>query len=418
MEKQSRFFKRKGAVILLVLASMLFVGIVATHIYMKQKYNPDVVISEFKEAIRNEDYESLAQIMNEGQNKLRVSKEEAKKYAVYLQQIYASEELEELINRLINEGNVITDGNGNKLFSLVEEKKKWFFYPEYEIQFYPIELLVSSYYPGTDIFVDKEKMLTLVDTHKMNRVAYLFPGEHRLKATYKNEYTKLLFEEEIDFSNANQNRLKVTPKLEGKEVKIYSNDVDAILYVNGKNTGKKISEVKEFGPVPMDGSVTIQAERTIGNLIEKTDAVTVVEPEVNLMFEIDYMKSITADQQEFSKEDIKQFMESFFESATIAINKKDASILLPYIDAEDKIHIEANQYFERIENTDVTRKLLNTEVINITPLDEGYSVVSNQVYQLIYADQKETQKTYQTQHYIIRDGNELKVHTMIDRFEI
>lgn len=416
MKKQNRFFKRKGVVVTLALAIMLLLVVVATHVYMKNKFSPSQVVAEFKEAVLAEDYESLAQMMNEGQDKLRVSKEEAKRYALFLR-----EELDfsdELINRLINSNDVIEDQNGNKLFTLVKSEKNLFFYSQYEIRFYPMELLVSSQYQGTEIFLDKEKLITLSDANTMVRVAYVFPGLHVLKTRYQNDYTKLMSEEKIDFTKASNNQVKIFPKIEGTEVSIHTNDPDAMLFVNGNNSGMKISEIKKLGPLPMDGSIVLHGERINGGMIEKTEPATIVGPEVKLMFGTASMQSPLSEKQDVAKDELERFMMKYYSTTVEAINARDFSIIAPFIDPEGKAYVAVQQNIERMDKRDITEELLSIEMINYALLSEGYSVTTKETYNLIYEDRTVEQKTFQTQYYLVRDKVGLKIHTLIETVEI
>ena len=55
---------------------------------------------------------------------------------------------------------------------------------------------------------------------------------------------------------------------------ISSNYDEAIVFINGKSTGKTVTELETFGPVSLNGSLTIHAETNVQGKTLKSDKIT------------------------------------------------------------------------------------------------------------------------------------------------
>ena len=113
------------------------------------------------------------------------------------------------------------------------------------------------------------------------------PSEHTVKAIYKGKYANVTDQKDLDpKADAADHNLYADLDLTGDHVTIYSDYDDAIVYVNGKSTGKRAGNITEFGPVETDGSTKISAKLKLPSVTVKSNEVAIHEPdqEVELSF--------------------------------------------------------------------------------------------------------------------------------------
>jgi uncharacterized membrane protein YvbJ len=198
-------------------------------------------ISTFKEAIETKNYDKLQQLTS-------VDKEQL---TVFINYINENDEYKQELLHNINK-------RGKGLVS-INETKKFLFLPTYHFTIRNIKatLNVSPY-------VKKLKMngkeIPITNTNKITLPVIV--GVHPIVATFETEYAS--FEEEFDLvvtpEQVNENAV-VVEDIKGQMIHVNHNldkgNIEADLYINGKDTGIDINEEAVFGPVPLDGSLTV-----------------------------------------------------------------------------------------------------------------------------------------------------------------
>ena len=69
---------------------------------------------------------------------------------------------------------------------------------------------------------------------------------------------------------------------------LYTDNPDAIVFVNGKSTGKTVQEMDPFGPVKLDGSVEIYAQKEFVTGVRKSTPVVIDENTYDINLYIGY----------------------------------------------------------------------------------------------------------------------------------
>ena len=114
------------------------------------------------------------------------------------------------------------------------------------------------------------------------------PGEYEIKAVVNGDYGKVEQVEEINFSEEDSSEIDLEFSWSDYYVELYSwSDDDAIVYVNGKSTNKTIDELEMLGPILMDSSVKVYAQK--GN--QKSKEFVVDEKTSSLDFDIEESES-------------------------------------------------------------------------------------------------------------------------------
>ncbi|WP_159433177.1 zinc ribbon domain-containing protein [Bacillus massilinigeriensis] len=404
---------------------ILFIG--GLHFYFSSQAKPTKVVEAFTQAIQQKDSEKLADLINEGQTKDQISEDEAAAFLTYLLKENDAGEIVEKLNKQadqikkIKEIKPIIDTYGNKLVTLQQGKKKWGLYNQFYLQFYPIQLNVSSNLGGTDLLLNGKKLKHLKNSDTFENVGYVFPGKQEIKGIYNGDYTKMTKSGELDFSLSSKNKLDVSFNFDGQYVIVYSNYDDAVLYVNGKNTGVLVADIDELGPIETDGSLTVFAERKQDGKTVKSNKVKIVdESNVWLLFEEEEEKVETAvkTSDSVSNEEIEQFMETYFYTSVSAINSRDFSISEPFLDPKGKSYKESKNYISYIEENGITENFQGMEIKEVKKTKEGYQVKTEEGYNIYYGDGSAKYKEFQSQFLLTQHEDGLKVHTLQKTEEI
>lgn len=80
-ERQQLSAKMKATIVSIIVILAVLAG---SHLYFSAQSKPIKTVEKFEQAVRNKDAKALADIMNNGQNKLTVSDKEAASYINYL----------------------------------------------------------------------------------------------------------------------------------------------------------------------------------------------------------------------------------------------------------------------------------------------------------------------------------------------
>ncbi|MEH7254442.1 hypothetical protein V7111_20225 [Neobacillus niacini] len=399
---------------IVVIGIAIIAGLGAGHVHMIKQADPMKVIEKFDVAVQGENANALAEMMNEGQNDYHVSEEAAASYIEYL-----TKEKEDYLSLLedlnfqtpYREGaEPVKDSNGNHMFKLEKKaEKKWFLYNQYQIVFYPTELKISSNLDGATVWLNGEELEEKTEQNSFIKAGYLFPGEHVLKARFEGEYTDFQYEGSIDFSLAENNQLEAFIEFESTTVKLSSNYEDAILFVNGKSTGKEIGDVSTFGPIPTDGSVSLHAERNHNGKTVKSEPIAIYE-DSSIRFRLEEPVVIT-------EAEMARFMDSYFSTMVASINARDALLTEYVMDVEGKAYQEHRDYLKVLEERGITEEYLSMELVDNEEVEGGYRVKTNEDYHISYGDGTRKYKSFVSEFFVSLLDDGLRVHTLLSTTE-
>lgn len=407
--------------------SLIFIAVIfGVHLFISSLFSPMAVVEEFEKAILDKDAKHLVSIINRGQKTYSISEKEAASYISYLTKennfTTIDNQLKMQANELDNSQEFvptpITDKHGNQLVMLNKDyKKKWLFYDQYYLEFYPFSLTVSSNLPNTEVFVNDKKATKIKEAKKPMSVGFVFPGEYRFKGTFKSEYGDITKEENINLTVGNGNSFSVYLQLDGQYVSISSNHDDAILFVNGKSTGLKVNETESFGPVKTDGSIKLHAERNVNGKTIKTDVIPVTnKSRIDLAFEEEDDYIATSTDTKF--DEVAQFMNDFYISGVQAINSRNISVVEAYHDPSGTSLGEAKEYLKSIEKRGITEEFISMSLIDLQEVEGGYKVTTQDDYKIFYGNGAKKYKKFQTLYYLTKVDGKLKVHSLLSTKEI
>ena len=152
------------------------------------------------------------------------------------------------VNNIVDQ---IKNGSESCILKLVDKKN--ILGDSYYFDLKTFNLKVSSNLEGTDIYIYNKKI------NSSDTLENLIPGKYKIKGILSNKYGKIKKEEDIVLMKDEDIKLN----LNGVMLTVDSDFKDADVFINGKNSGIKVSDFKDIGPIPTDGSVKVSIEQEL-----------------------------------------------------------------------------------------------------------------------------------------------------------
>lgn len=251
--------QRKKRIALLTTLIALILALGATHLYLQAKFDVSKSIVEMNQAYTKND---AAKFLSYFTIEEGVITDEKGFYS-----FVESEGWESIRDQLKAEANllkaedlsdIILDSNGNKFVSVVNEPVLFGLYDRISFLVHPIQVQAEIPMDKASIEIGDQ---TLSGAEGETKAAGKFlPGNYQWKASADSEYSPIENTGTANVVGDGSNSYLLTAPLEAGMIKITSDVADAVLWVNGKSTGKTVKEMNSIGPIPFDGSVEISAE--------------------------------------------------------------------------------------------------------------------------------------------------------------
>lgn len=240
------------------LASILAAGIVFVLIYtfIGRQMDPQNVAEDFIAAIEEVDTAEVQKIINEGTSGIVAGDSETEQFTHYLK--FTDNLLPRLEEQLLEE-------HDSPIASITYLGKKWLLFDQYGVEIKPYYVHITpvagdgEFQLINDLVYEDVEMPPLSDEE--TTFGPFLPGEHYVEVVFNGEYGTIQQSVEVSSSDAVDDTINIEMDFSENYISLYSNVDDAVLYVNGSSTGKKVGEINELGPVPLDGTVTVYAKK-------------------------------------------------------------------------------------------------------------------------------------------------------------
>ncbi len=256
----------------------------------------------------------------------------------------------------------------SRFFTLKNDKI--LFFNNYKIQIEPVSIKINTNFDDAKIYVDNG----VIDATKIKRG--LIPGKYIIRGELDTLYGKVVEEQEI-FLMQNEEYIL---NLKAININLSSNFDDADVVINDKKVNKKVKDIKNYGPIPINKGINIYLEREFPWGVLKSEKVNVGGlPNINIDINMVYDKLLT---------EIDSCTNIFYSSVFDALNLNDYSLIKNADeDAKNKIYdsVKRESLFLK-NNYELTE--LNTEVRSSEFYYENKTYKANIVINLDYSVSK------------------------------
>jgi len=284
--RKPTFFQSKGFKIIAIVVIVIAIAIFGTYKYIASTLTPEKIEGQFVNAVKKQNVKEMKKILNKNQTELSFNDDVVSDFLAYFKKhpdVFA-----ETVAQLKKDaGNldINKDYNNRKdPVNLVKDGKKWLIFNYYAVNLEPYYVKVETNETPVDVTINGKSVGKL--SEKKSTFGPYLLSDIKIKGSYKAQYTTVTAEESLDPYEEDSQHLAADLDFSGNTVTIYSNNDDAVLYVNGKSTGKKIADIDQFGPVPVDGSMKLQAVLNIDSHTVKSNEGPITEEgqEIDLEF--------------------------------------------------------------------------------------------------------------------------------------
>ena len=242
-------------------------------------------------------------------------------------------------------------------------------------------------------------------------------------------YSAILSNEELDdatlerdilvSSNSKGNVLVI--EKDAYMVWLVQENQDGLLIINGKETGKKVSEMPQIGPLFTNTPIELSIVKEINGVQQQS---TIVEAypgdEVSFIFEIKQVEKEVAssndsEEDDATKEELtedkiaeenKQFVLDFRSAYEDALNTRDFSLVIPFLLEEGTAYKELEEFIGDLKNENYKYDFIQNETAGWeVNLDGGMKINTYEVFDFINHKGHLTHYKREKTYYLILDSN-------------
>ncbi|MFC3886489.1 zinc ribbon domain-containing protein [Bacillus songklensis] len=390
------------------------IGIILLIIYIvgSQMSKPERVVQQFEEAVHNKDYGYITDVMNDGQDEITATEEDAKAFVSYLTK--DKKQFQKTMKKVRDsymDDPLFADQPIKPFISLKQDGKTWLFFDRYILKVETYKANLSSNYEDVNLYIGSKKVGTTKSADDTVTTQPLFPGIYTFKAQPNKAYGTLETKQKVDVTKSIHNKAQVYLELKGEKIYPSSNYESAHLFVNGKDTGKEIGKIDSFGPVNTDGSVIIYAEKKFKDGVKRSKKVK-VEDETDIYLPIGEDETAeSAEQAEDKDADVGDFLKTYVSKSMDAVNEHDFSIVEDMLIKGSPYEKQAKEYLKYLKKKGITEDLKEFDIRNIEQVsNDKYVIETSEQFEIHYKDGSTKLKSFNSRYavQITEDGPKMQ----------
>ena len=372
---------------------------------------PSKVISEFEKDVASGNKADLCNVLYCSDSRLSINKNSISPLLLYFKTnpAYLNESVQDLNNQAAgctSKGALIFQKVGNK----------YIFFPDYRVVIKPAFLEISTKVNNAELILNNNKIGESDSDNFSKEYGPYIPGQYNLVAKYKGSYANIDESHSIDLVTPSDNKadIKVLQKLKYLKITSSSDYDDAKIFVNNKDTGVKISDAENFGPVKVDSKV-YAVETKDGQKLKSN--IYTVKSDDNSDADLDFSRSESSLEDEEGQ--IKDLLGMYINNFTESVNSGDFSILAPDLYPGSNFYKQQSSYVPYTYGKQITEYNQSYNITSYSMSDDKKSgtVDTDEFYQICSngtSSTKEFKYRYtfkyndQTQSYQFSDMQDLQ----------
>lgn len=289
-KSKETLMKRK---IVIIIVCLLIISIFVT---VKYKSSKNTVLKELEISLKKDKPGKVYKKIRV--NGKKINKSDLKPLIEYYKE--NSFKIDEIIKELNSYGK-------SSFFILKNEKK--LFNDNYKIEIETFDAKISTNFNDSKIYVN-DKFIG-----NGSEATSLIPGKYVIKAKLNTLYGEIIEEEEIFLVENEEYKIK----LNAININLSSNFNDADVFINDKKINKKVKDIINYGPIPINSSVNLYVEREFPWGILKSEKISISDlPNININIDMVNDKLI---------EEVKSYINGFYYSVFDALNLRNYSLI-------------------------------------------------------------------------------------------
>lgn len=318
----------------------------------------------------------------------------------------------EIIEAIKESGNVLNNeilDRYNGLLYTVERKDILFgLYHQVSLVAVPFDLKANSNLSKTEVTIHDETFALEEDEEGIFAKAY--PGEYNVEAKSKQKYATFEFEELMTVESSAYNVIDI--EFESLTFDVYASYgyEDAIVFIDGESTEKKISELDELGPFSADSNMSIYAilkdkgdYDIMSNIINSKD-----ETSSSLHFSFNDKNKVASDK--LDDQEVGQFILQFRDAYENAVNYVDYEYIKDFVKKDSAADKELKKFVKDMEDGYYHYEFTENTVLSAKEKDDNkYEVKTNEKFEFRDEDFKWYDYDREKLYHVERNEDQLQV---------
>ncbi|MFD2706998.1 TcaA NTF2-like domain-containing protein [Salibacterium lacus] len=343
------------------------------HIFMKNQSNAASIAEKVVESIESNQKETFSDAVE--------LKEEAwqhttfSSYAAFLKNHGWESVKSSLLQQAENQqAGTVTNGNGQPVFDLQVQNKRFGIYPTYSIEPVPMQLEVTSDIAGVVFHFNGEKY-QVKDSDNAVELGSVLPGEQTMSFSYDNDMVEI-GEKEMAFTPEliDDQLLHKNVELPLEMISLSSNMDNAELFIDDEPTGLQMGDIEKAGPFLEGESVTLHAETEEGeDYVNRTEKVTYSgQDKIELNFsQVQGLSLQDKDREGLPLKDVKQMVLDFREAYQGAVQTGRFLRTAPYVKEDSEAYKGLTDYIADVASEDYDFHFTSDEVTGVEQVDSS-----------------------------------------------
>ncbi|URZ03360.1 hypothetical protein CLAUR_034060 [Clostridium felsineum] len=375
----------KVKIIIACAVAVVFILVgVLSYVYIRLS-DPVNTVEAFKKAVNERDTSKIKNLVECSDSSVKIDDDSAKVIIKYFNK--NDNYFDSTISELDSEANNIKHNSyslteKSYVYTIEKKENKFLVLPSYKIVVKPSYITVKTKIKGTDIYINNKKVGTSSSNNSSKKYGPYVAGEYEVKGNYKGKYADSKETKTVNTVKADKNKVDVTILKNLTYVKIVSDNQDGEVFINDKDTGKKVKDIDTIGPIDDKCKIygVIKKDgKTIKSKVEDGKYyMGLTKPEVDLeFFNSEY--PIGSNERKVASM-IRMYISSFCE----AVNKNNFSFVQEYLYPDSDLYKQQVAYIPDAYNKKIIEVELRCDIISCTFNPDGKTgtVITHEVYDI------------------------------------
>lgn len=347
VSKQTKIIVSAAAAFIILLIGSYFVG---DSIYSKAN-----TADAFQDAVKEQDTDRLGTLLYSDDSNLEIDEAKLESFIDYLEEYpsYQSDLVQSISQQAkADDSNESNSANEDSHFQISKNGKKWLVFDNYQIEVTPVYFTLATDYEDTELYMNDEKVATADNDEYTKQAGPFLTGIYNAGAELTNDYAELENEQTIELNDGMTEDNVVDLTLDAGYTSVESDEgMEGTLIVNEADTDLRLGDDTDIGPIPLDGSVSLQIEHDFPWGEETSKEIPIEESSI-------YIDEYPVSEE--LKDTLTETTNKYVEQDAEAYNAMNADKLE---NVSDDLHSDISDDIERLKDRDDNRQIKPEEVV-------------------------------------------------------
>ncbi|WP_010241253.1 zinc ribbon domain-containing protein [Clostridium arbusti] len=354
--------------------------------------DPAKLVSRFQSDVSSNNVADLNKILYCTDDRLKIDDKNSGALLLYFKNnpSHLNKTISDLNSEISSSNFRYANNPSQSNFSIINAGKTLLFFPSYKISIKPTFIDIKTSIKDVEFSLDNTK-IGKSDTDNFSREFGPFvPGQYKLYASYNGKYTSLNKTYNVDLVNSTNGKVDIDTLTNLNYVKINGDYADAEIFVNNRDSGVKISDASDFGPVSSDMKIYAVTNQNGKKLKSNEYTVSNGDDSINLSFSESKNQLSSMDNQ------MHDLIYWYTNSFSDAVNYNNFSDVQPYLYPGSDLYNEQQKYIPSTYNNGIKENVVSFNVLSYTMSEDSKSgtVTTEEVYDIINASGQTSTKTF------------------------